>query len=109
MEGILFFPVGVAPRKSAIYFTVSPLTLRKFVGLLQPAHQLIVNLPFPGYQHMMRPTVGVRFHRHSHAGRFQPVGKPNGHNDTVIDRVTVYEDGRLVFRFKNGTEITETL
>lgn len=47
MEGILFFPVGVAPRKSAIYFTVSPLTLRKFVGLPQPAHQLIVNLPFP--------------------------------------------------------------
>ena len=27
----------------------------------------------------------------------------------LIDRVTVYEDGRLVFRFKNGTEITETL
>ena len=26
-----------------------------------------------------------------------------------VDRVTVYEDGRLVFRFKNGTEITETL
>ncbi len=27
----------------------------------------------------------------------------------LIDWVTVYEDGRLVFRFKNGTEITETL
>ena len=27
----------------------------------------------------------------------------------LIDRVTFYEDGRLVFRFKNGTEITETL
>lgn len=27
----------------------------------------------------------------------------------LIDRVMVYEDGRLVFRFKNGTEITETL
>lgn len=27
----------------------------------------------------------------------------------LIDRVTVCEDGRLVFRFKNGTEITETL
>ena len=27
----------------------------------------------------------------------------------LIDRVTVYEDGRLVFRFRNGTEITETL
>ena len=27
----------------------------------------------------------------------------------LIDRVTVYEDRRLVFRFKNGTEITETL
>ena len=27
----------------------------------------------------------------------------------LIDRVTVYEDGRLVLRFKNGTEITETL
>lgn len=27
----------------------------------------------------------------------------------LIDRVTVYEDGRLAFRFKNGTEITETL
>ena len=27
----------------------------------------------------------------------------------LIDRVTVYEDGRLVFRFKNGTEITEIL
>lgn len=27
----------------------------------------------------------------------------------LIDRVAVYEDGRLVFRFKNGTEITETL
>lgn len=27
----------------------------------------------------------------------------------LIDRVTVYEDKRLVFRFKNGAEITETL
>ena len=27
----------------------------------------------------------------------------------LTDRVAVYEDGRLVFRFKNGTEITETL
>lgn len=27
----------------------------------------------------------------------------------LIDRVTVYADGRLVLRFKNGTEITETL
>ena len=27
----------------------------------------------------------------------------------MVDQVTVYEDGRLVFRFKNGTEITETL
>ena len=27
----------------------------------------------------------------------------------LIDRVTVYEDGKLLFRFKNGTEITETL
>lgn len=27
----------------------------------------------------------------------------------LIDRVAVYEDGRLGFRFKNGTEITETL
>ena len=27
----------------------------------------------------------------------------------LIDRVTVFEDGRLVFRFKNGMEITETL
>lgn len=27
----------------------------------------------------------------------------------LIDCVTVYEDRRLVFRFKNGTEITETL
>ena len=27
----------------------------------------------------------------------------------LIDRVTVYEDGMLLFRFKNGTEITETL
>ena len=27
----------------------------------------------------------------------------------LIDRVAVYEDGRLVFRFKNGTEITEIL
>ena len=27
----------------------------------------------------------------------------------LIDRVTVYEDGILLFRFKNGTEITETL
>lgn len=27
----------------------------------------------------------------------------------LIDRVAVYEDGRLVFRFNNGTEITETL
>ena len=27
----------------------------------------------------------------------------------LVDRVTVYEDGKLLFRFKNGTEITETL
>lgn len=27
----------------------------------------------------------------------------------TIDRVTVYADERLVFRFKDGTEITETL
>ena len=27
----------------------------------------------------------------------------------LIERVTVYEDGSLVFHFKNGTEITETL
>ncbi len=27
----------------------------------------------------------------------------------LIDRVTVYEDGSLVFRFKNGAEITEML
>ena len=27
----------------------------------------------------------------------------------LIDRVTVYEDGNLVFRFKNGMEITEML
>ena len=27
----------------------------------------------------------------------------------LIDWVTVYEDGKLLFRFKNGTEITETL
>ena len=27
----------------------------------------------------------------------------------LIDRVTVYEDKRLVFRFKNGTEVEETL
>ena len=27
----------------------------------------------------------------------------------LIDRVTVYKDRRLVFRFKNGTVITETL
>ena len=27
----------------------------------------------------------------------------------LIDRMTVYEDGRLVFRSKNGTEITEAL
>ena len=27
----------------------------------------------------------------------------------LIDRVTVYEDGSLVFRFKNGAELTEML
>ena len=27
----------------------------------------------------------------------------------LVDRVTVYEDGNLVFRFKNGMEITEML
>ena len=27
----------------------------------------------------------------------------------LIDRVTVYEDGSLVFCFKNGAEITEML
>ena len=27
----------------------------------------------------------------------------------LIDQVTVYEDGSLVFRFKNGAEITEML
>ena len=27
----------------------------------------------------------------------------------LIDRVTVYEDESLVFRFKNGAEITEML
>ena len=27
----------------------------------------------------------------------------------LIDRVTVYEDGSLVFRFKNGAEITDML
>ena len=27
----------------------------------------------------------------------------------LVYRVTVYEDGKLLFRFKNGTEITETL
>ena len=27
----------------------------------------------------------------------------------LIDRVTVFENGRLVFRFKNSMEITETL
>lgn len=26
-----------------------------------------------------------------------------------IDRVMVYHDGRMVFRFKNGAEVTETL
>lgn len=29
--------------------------------------------------------------------------------NNLIDRVTVYHDGRMVFRFKNGTEETETL
>lgn len=29
--------------------------------------------------------------------------------NNLIDRVTVYHDGRMVFRFKNGTEVTETL
>lgn len=29
--------------------------------------------------------------------------------NNLIDRVTVYHDGRMVFRFKNGTEATETL
>jgi len=27
----------------------------------------------------------------------------------LIDRVTVYEDGSMVFRFKNGAEITEMM
>ena len=27
----------------------------------------------------------------------------------LIDRVTVYHDGRMVFRFKNSTKVTETL
>ena len=29
--------------------------------------------------------------------------------NNLIDRVTVYHDGRMVFRFKDGTEVTETL
>ena len=29
--------------------------------------------------------------------------------NNLIDRVTVYHDGRMVFRFKNGAEVTETL
>ena len=29
--------------------------------------------------------------------------------NNLIDRVTVYEDRRLVFRFKNGAEVEETL
>ncbi|MBP0989707.1 MAG: hypothetical protein J5874_00815 [Oscillospiraceae bacterium] len=29
--------------------------------------------------------------------------------NNLIDRVTVYHDGRMAFRFKNGTEVTETL
>lgn len=29
--------------------------------------------------------------------------------NNLIDRVTVYHDGQMVFRFKNGTEVTETL
>lgn len=29
--------------------------------------------------------------------------------NNLIDRVTVYHDGRMVFCFKNGTEVTETL
>ena len=27
----------------------------------------------------------------------------------LVDHVTVHEDGRLVFTFKNGTEVTELL
>lgn len=29
--------------------------------------------------------------------------------NNLIDRVTVYHDGRMVFRFKDGTEVMETL
>ena len=29
--------------------------------------------------------------------------------NNLIDRVTVYEDSRLVFRFKNGAKVEETL
>lgn len=29
--------------------------------------------------------------------------------NNLIDRVTVYHDGRMVFCFKNGAEVTETL
>ncbi len=29
--------------------------------------------------------------------------------NALIDHVTVYEDSKLVFTFKNGTEVTELL
>lgn len=29
--------------------------------------------------------------------------------NNLIDRVAVYHDGRMVFRFKDGTEVMETL
>ena len=29
--------------------------------------------------------------------------------DALVDHVTVREDGRIVFAFKNGTEVTEML
>ena len=29
--------------------------------------------------------------------------------NALVDHVTVHEDGRVVFTFKNGTEVTEML
>lgn len=36
-----------------------------------------------------------------------PIGFSESHWNALVDHVTVYADDRMVFSFKNGSEITE--
>lgn len=63
-------------------------------------------------EHTTRQASAYRIHCLICGAVMRAISRPsNKHRLSLylIDRVTVYEDGRLVFRFKNGTEITETL